>query len=103
MTVRIDFEPEAADKRRDWVDLVVQALADDSTGHRGLISAHFHLATDGTHVLNYAEGESGQAYGDALAAPGEGIGASRYDHASPKTSPSWTKKVVGGTVDPCWT
>lgn len=75
VTVRIDFEPEAADKRRDWIDLVLQALADDPAGDRGLISAHFHLATDGTHVLNYAEWETDQAYDDAIAAPGEGIGA----------------------------
>ncbi|MER7718344.1 antibiotic biosynthesis monooxygenase [Streptomyces flaveolus] len=100
VTVRIDFAQDAAERRGEWVDLVLKALADDPVGHRGLISAHFHLSTDGTHVLNYAEWESAHAYDAALAAPGEGIGAatdqwdrvrthpgvrgstgSRYDHA----------------------
>ncbi|MER6350158.1 antibiotic biosynthesis monooxygenase [Streptomyces sp. NPDC001595] len=75
VTVRIDFAPYAAERRGDWIDEVVKALAADPVGHRGLISAHFHLSTDGTHVLNYAEWESEQAYDDVLAAPGEGIGA----------------------------
>ncbi|CAM5261278.1 antibiotic biosynthesis monooxygenase [Streptomyces fumanus] len=100
VTVRIDFAPGAADRRGDWVGLVLEAVADDPVGHRGLISAHFHLSTDGTHVLNYAEWESADAYDAVLAAPGEGIGSptdlwdrvrthpdvrgftgSRYDHA----------------------
>lgn len=68
-TVRIDFEPGAAGRRADWVDIVLKALADDPRGHRGLIAAHFHLSTDGTHVLNYAEWESERAYEDAMAAP----------------------------------
>lgn len=75
VVVRIDFEPDAAGRRADWIDHVLQALADDPVGHRGLLSAHFHLATDGTHVLNYAEWESAWAYDEVLAAPGEGIGA----------------------------
>jgi quinol monooxygenase YgiN len=112
VTVRIDFVPDAAERRGDWVGLVLKALADDPVGHRGLISAHFHLSTDGTHVLNYAEWESTQAYDAALAAPGEGIGAatdqwdrvrthpdvrgftgSRYDHAlglAPEQPPAAT-------------
>lgn len=40
----------------------------------GGLSAHFHLSTDGTRVLNYAEWESARAHIDALAAPGEGVG-----------------------------
>ncbi|MFE2045244.1 hypothetical protein ACFXAZ_30875 [Streptomyces sp. NPDC059477] len=75
VTVRIDFEPGAAERRPDWMDTVVAALADDPAGHRGLISAHFHASDDGTHVLNYAEWESDAAYDAAIAAPGEGIGS----------------------------
>ncbi|GAB2837773.1 antibiotic biosynthesis monooxygenase [Streptomyces deserti] len=75
VAVRIDFAAEAAEERPHWVDLVLKALADDAVGHRGLISAHFHLSTDGGHVLNYAEWESARAYDEVLAAPGEGIGA----------------------------
>jgi hypothetical protein len=74
VAVRIDFEPGAADRRRDWADLVLRALAEDPVGHRGLVSAHFHLAGDGSHVLNYAEWESAEAYDRVLAAPGEGVG-----------------------------
>ncbi|MFF3335964.1 antibiotic biosynthesis monooxygenase [Streptomyces sp. NPDC002888] len=102
VTVRIDFEPHAAEQRRDWIDTVLRALADDPAGHRGLIAAHFHLGGDGdgTHILNYAEWESAGAYDAAMAAPGEGVGSptdlwervrtypgakgftgSRYDHA----------------------
>ncbi|MFE7956754.1 antibiotic biosynthesis monooxygenase [Streptomyces sp. NPDC014802] len=75
VAVRIDFEAAAAEERGTWVDLVLKALADDPVGHPGLISAHFHLSTDGGHVLNYAEWESTDAYDAVLAAPGQGIGA----------------------------
>jgi quinol monooxygenase YgiN len=94
VTVRIDFEEGAGDRREEWVDLVLKALGDDPEGHDGLISAHFHLSTDGGHVLNYAEWESDQAYDQALAAPGtdawervrtypgvQGVSGSRYRHA----------------------
>ncbi|MFB7932433.1 antibiotic biosynthesis monooxygenase [Streptomyces sp. NPDC056039] len=94
VTVRVDFEEGAGARREEWVDLVVKALGDDPETHAGLISAHFHLSTDGGHVLNYAEWESDQAYDDALAAPGSdawervrgypgmtGSSGSRYRHA----------------------
>ncbi|MFJ5258882.1 antibiotic biosynthesis monooxygenase [Streptomyces sp. NPDC088387] len=73
VAVRIEFEQGAAARRREWVDLVLTALAGDEEGHRGLISAHFHLSQDGTHVLNYAEWEDDAAYDAALAAPGDGV------------------------------
>ncbi|MET9389364.1 antibiotic biosynthesis monooxygenase [Streptomyces sp. NPDC006624] len=91
VTVRVDFE--AGERRGEWVDLVLKALGDDPEGHAGLVSAHFHLSTDGGHVLNYAEWESAEAYDRALAAPsGEawervrtypgvvGFAGSRYAH-----------------------
>ncbi|MFF7312587.1 hypothetical protein [Streptomyces sp. NPDC008137] len=95
VTVRIDFEDGAGAGPLEWVDLVVKALGDDPEGDAGLISAHFHLSTDGGHVLNYAEWESDQAYDDALAASGsegtwervrtypgmKGSSGSRYRHA----------------------
>jgi hypothetical protein len=66
VTVRVDFEPGAAEKRGDWVDLVLRS---SPVAERGLIAAHFHLSTDGTHVLNYAEWETDEAYDKAIAAP----------------------------------
>ncbi|MFF8019129.1 hypothetical protein [Streptomyces sp. NPDC007929] len=67
VTVRVEFE--VAERREEWVDLVVKALDDDPEGNAGLVSAHFHLSTDGGHVLNYAEWESADDYERALAAP----------------------------------
>ncbi|MEU1937243.1 antibiotic biosynthesis monooxygenase [Streptomyces coeruleorubidus] len=94
VTVRVDFEEGAGERREEWVDLVLKALGADPEGNAGLISAHFHLSADGGHVLNYAEWESDQAYDEALAAPGtdtwervrtypgvKGSSGSRYRHA----------------------
>ncbi|MEV5436183.1 antibiotic biosynthesis monooxygenase [Streptomyces sp. NPDC052682] len=100
--VDIEFEGPDADRQRAWVDAVLEALENEPNPHPGGIGAHFHLGTDGTRVLNYAEWESAQAHIEALAAPGDGIGSpaaaalwervqtwpglksttvSRYDHA----------------------
>ncbi|MFJ8633260.1 antibiotic biosynthesis monooxygenase [Streptomyces sp. NPDC093568] len=73
--VDIEFEGPDPARQRAWVDAVLEALAAEPHPHPGGISAHFHLSTDGTRVLNYAEWESAQAHIDALAAPGEGIGS----------------------------
>ncbi|MFE0674952.1 hypothetical protein [Streptomyces sp. NPDC058867] len=93
VTVRIDFEPDAAGRRTDWVDLVLDALAGPDADP-GLISAHFHLGADGTHVLNYAEWENDRAYDEAIGGPEsppwervrtypgvKGFSGSRYRHA----------------------
>ncbi|MPY63059.1 antibiotic biosynthesis monooxygenase [Streptomyces spongiae] len=72
--VDIEFDGPDPDRQRAWVDAVVEALESEPTPHPGGISAHFHLSTDGTRVLNYAEWETAQAHIDALAAPGDGIG-----------------------------
>ncbi|MGW0494127.1 antibiotic biosynthesis monooxygenase [Streptomyces sp. NPDC003007] len=94
VTVRVDFESGMEGRREEWVDLVSKAMDGDPKGHAGLVSAHFHLSTDGGHVLNYAEWESGEAYDRALAAPAseawervraypgmKGSTGSRYEHA----------------------
>jgi quinol monooxygenase YgiN len=95
LLVRIDFKPDAADQRAAWVDEVLLALADDPVGHRGLISAHFHLSTDGTHVLNYAEWESTRAYDEVLAAPGKGIGAPTPQWDRVRTHPAVKRFTPG--------
>ncbi|MEV0904926.1 antibiotic biosynthesis monooxygenase [Streptomyces hokutonensis] len=98
--VDVEFEGPDSDRQRAWVDAVFEALENEPAPHPGGIAAHFHLSTDGTRVLNYAEWESAQAHLEALAAPGDGIGSatalwervqtwpglksstvSRYDHA----------------------
>ncbi|MCI3277185.1 antibiotic biosynthesis monooxygenase [Streptomyces cylindrosporus] len=98
--VDVEFESADPERQRAWVDAVFEALENEPAPHPGGIAAHFHLSTDGTRVLNYAEWESAQAHQEALAAPGDGIGSatarwervqtwpglksstvSRYDHA----------------------
>ncbi|CAL9556815.1 hypothetical protein SUDANB6_04580 [Streptomyces sp. enrichment culture] len=95
VTVRIDFEQAAAGRRADWIDLVLEALAGEPAEHRGLIAAHFHLSTDGSHVLNYAEWESAPAYDEALAAPGRGLGAATELWERVRTYPGVTGSTVG--------
>ncbi|WP_053755550.1 antibiotic biosynthesis monooxygenase [Streptomyces sp. MMG1533] len=93
VAVRIDFEPGTAERRRDWIDLLLRTDP-GPVAHRGLIAAHFHLAGDGTHVLNYAEWETAEAYDKAIAVPVDeewervrsypgvkGFTGRRYDHA----------------------
>ncbi|CAL9609560.1 hypothetical protein SUDANB145_05589 [Streptomyces sp. enrichment culture] len=86
VVVRAEFAPEAAERRAGWTDRLLGTIERGP----GLISAHFHLSTDGTHVLNYAEWESAGAYDDGPAAhwdgartwPGlRGFTSGRYGHA----------------------
>ncbi|MEU2763651.1 antibiotic biosynthesis monooxygenase [Streptomyces sp. NPDC007094] len=73
--VDVAFDGPDAARQRDWVDRVFDALAAEERLPDGGISAHFHVSTDGTRVLNYAEWESAEHHRAALAAPGEGIGS----------------------------
>ena len=73
--VDVEFEGPDPDRQRGWVDAVFEALQDDPQLPPGGLSSHFHLGTDGTRVLNYAEWESAQAHIAALEAPGRGIGS----------------------------
>ncbi|GAA3966054.1 antibiotic biosynthesis monooxygenase [Streptomyces marokkonensis] len=75
VVVDVEFEGPDPERQRAWVDAVLEALESEPEPHPGGISAHFHLSTDGTRVLNYAEWESAQAHIDVLAAPGDGIGS----------------------------
>ncbi|WP_329278520.1 hypothetical protein [Streptomyces sp. NBC_01451] len=94
VTVRIDFEEGTAERRREWVDLVLGALAESPERDRGLVSAHFHLSQDGTHVLNYAEWESPESYGAAVAEPGEGAEAAGARWERVRTCPA-VKSISG--------
>ncbi|WP_086785031.1 antibiotic biosynthesis monooxygenase [Streptomyces caniscabiei] len=73
--VDVRFDGPDPARQRAWVDAVEDALAAEPDAHPGGISAHFHLGTDGTRVLNYAEWETAQHHIDALAAPGDGVGS----------------------------
>ncbi|MEG3631245.1 antibiotic biosynthesis monooxygenase [Streptomyces poriticola] len=98
--VDVEFDGPDPQRQRDWADAVLEALENDPALPPGAVSAHLHLGTDGTRVLNYAEWESAQAHLDALAALGDAIGSptarwervrtwsglrsstvARYDHA----------------------
>ncbi|MFJ6013609.1 antibiotic biosynthesis monooxygenase [Streptomyces sp. NPDC092952] len=73
--VDVAFEGPDPARQRDWVDTVFEALATDGSRAPGGISGHFHVSTDGTRVVNYAEWESARAHIDALAGKGVGIGS----------------------------
>ncbi|MFJ8376658.1 antibiotic biosynthesis monooxygenase [Streptomyces sp. NPDC094461] len=94
--VIVDVEFEGADKarQRDWVDTVFEALGTDPAPAPGGVSGHFHVSTDGTRVLNYAEWESAATHIDALAAPGAGVGSSTPQWERVRTYPG----VTGGGV-----
>ncbi|MEL3950816.1 antibiotic biosynthesis monooxygenase [Streptomyces sp. LNU-CPARS28] len=72
VTVHVDFEGPDADRQRRWVDTVLAALGTGAVP--GLASAHFHLSTDGTQIVNYAEWEIAADHQRALEAPGDGVG-----------------------------
>ncbi|MEV6649570.1 antibiotic biosynthesis monooxygenase [Streptomyces sp. NPDC051219] len=93
--VDVEFEGPDPERQRAWVDAVFEAMAGDPHPHPGGIAGHFHVSTDGTRVLNYAEWESEQAHIEALAAPGDGIGSA---------TPQWHRVqnypgVTGGGVN----
>ncbi|RKR92157.1 antibiotic biosynthesis monooxygenase [Micromonospora pisi] len=71
VAVRVDAE--SADQARVWVDAVFDALAADDHLPAGGIGGFFHISTDGSQVLNYAEWTSPEAHLEALAANGDAI------------------------------
>jgi hypothetical protein len=55
VAVSVEFDGPDEARLRTWVDAVFEALASEPSPPAGGIGAHFHLSTDGTRVLNYAE------------------------------------------------
>ncbi|MFF9014272.1 antibiotic biosynthesis monooxygenase [Streptomyces sp. NPDC014870] len=94
VVVDVEFDGPDAARQRDWVDGVFEAMETDPAPVPGGIAGHFHLSTDGTRVLNYAEWESEQAHIDALARPGDGVGSATPQWAKVQSYPG----VVGGGV-----
>jgi len=70
--VRVMFLGPDEERQRRWVDTVFEALEAETELHPGGISGHFHLSSDGTQVLNYAEWTDEAAHREALAASGQG-------------------------------
>lgn len=73
--VEAEFDGPDPARQRAWVDTVFEALGEEAALPAGGIAAHFHVSTDGTRVINYAEWESAEHHIAALAAPGEGVGS----------------------------
>ncbi|SFI43919.1 antibiotic biosynthesis monooxygenase [Amycolatopsis regifaucium] len=75
VVVSVEFEGPDEQRQREWIDLVFTAMASEPARPEGGLSGYFHVSTDGTRVLNYAEWISAEAHLAALAAPGaDGIG-----------------------------
>ncbi len=75
VVVSVEFDGPDEQRQRDWIDLVFEALASETGLPDGGISGYFHVSTDGTRVLNYAEWTSAEAHIAAIEAPGaDGIG-----------------------------
>jgi len=55
VAVSVEFDGPDEARQRAWVDAVFDALASEPDPPAGGIGAHFHVSTDGTRVLNYAE------------------------------------------------
>ncbi|MFQ6395658.1 nitroreductase family deazaflavin-dependent oxidoreductase [Nocardia sp. KC 131] len=74
-TVILDVEFDGPDHQRQqrWVDTVFEAMAEEAEPAPGGISGHFHVSTDGTRVLPYAEWTDEQAHRDALERSDKGM------------------------------
>ncbi|MFD3522155.1 antibiotic biosynthesis monooxygenase [Streptomyces sp. NPDC058653] len=90
----IEFEGPDRGRQRDWTDTVVAALVNDEHLDPAAIAAHFHLSTDGTRVLNYAEWENAEGHLAALNAPGDGIGSDTELWARVQTFPGRVSSTV---------
>jgi hypothetical protein len=79
----VNIEADGPERARQWVDTVLEALHGKDEPHAGLISAHFHITTDG-RILNYAEWTDEDAHRDAMEnGPTTGIGQT--------DSPEWRR------------
>lgn len=94
VTVDVEFEGNDEARQRAWVDAVFEALESDPAPHPGGVSAHFHLGTDGSRVLNYAEWESARAHIEALESPGNGVGSPTPQWRRVQRFPGLKRSVV---------
>ena len=61
--VTVTFETESAGQATAWVDALAGAGA---AAPAGMLSAHFHVAADGSRILNYAEWVDATAHQDSV-------------------------------------
>jgi hypothetical protein len=64
--VSVVFNGPDEQRQRRWVDTVFEAMESEAEPVAGGISGHFHLSTNGTRVLNYAEWTDEEAHRLAL-------------------------------------
>ncbi len=77
VVVSVEFDGPDQQRQRRWVDTVFDAMAGETEPHPGGISAHFHVSTDSTRILNYAEWTDEQAHRNALEKSNQGtVGSS---------------------------
>ena len=72
VAVSVEFDGPDEARQRAWVDAVFDALASEPEPPAGGIGAHFHVSTDGTRVLNYAEWVDAASHVAALERSGIG-------------------------------
>jgi heme-degrading monooxygenase HmoA len=69
--VSVEFDGPDEQRQQRWVDTVFEALEAEPVLPSGGISGHFHISTDGTRVLNYAEWTDEEAHRNALLRSGQ--------------------------------
>ncbi|NYI06700.1 antibiotic biosynthesis monooxygenase [Allostreptomyces psammosilenae] len=69
VVVDVRFDGPDERRQRDWADAVCETLA-RQTPNPDRLSAHLHLSTDGTRVIDYAEWTSERAHIEAAGARG---------------------------------
>ncbi len=72
VVVSVEFDGPDEARQRAWVEAVFDALASEPTLPAGALGSHFHLSTDGTRVLNYAQWADEASHRNALERSGNG-------------------------------
>ncbi|MFJ4655327.1 nitroreductase family deazaflavin-dependent oxidoreductase [Nocardia sp. NPDC088792] len=66
VVLNIEFQGPDPQRQRQWIDTVLEAMAEETDPAPGGISGHFHVSTDGTWAMPFAEWTDAQAHIDAL-------------------------------------
>ena len=102
VAVSVEFDGPDEARQRAWVDAVFDALASEAAPPAGGLGAHFHLSTDGTRVLNYAEWVDEASHRAALERSGIGAIGSGPKWRAVQTFPGLkASRVVRYRLDRC--